>query len=168
MQPRDVVADVANDGSPMWEAACTTACSSPKKAVRTILKDLLDEGIIDEGRVDDFALLVWAGTFYHAFMGDFQCDNLTEGNLPFPITGELHLQNLSYGTLSTTVSATVMIRTLDMRALALHFPRQEQRDAWEGHLAKVAALDIGVEGYSVESISKLLSCSKHVRKVISV
>jgi hypothetical protein len=152
MKPCDVVADVAEDGSPKWENACTKAYSSSKKAVTTILKDLLDKGIIDESHADDISLLVWAGTFYHAFIGDFQADNLTKGYLPFPLTGELHLQDLSFGTVSATITATVMTRTVDMRALSLHFPKQEQRDAWEGHLAELAALDIGVEGYSVENV----------------
>lgn len=150
MEPSNIVAEIAKEGSPKWEDACNKAYISSKSAVRIILKDLLKEKIIDEEDVEDLSLLVWASTFYHAFIGDFQADNLSKGHLPFPLTGELHLQNLSYARVSATITATVMTRTVDMRALTLHFPKQEQRDAWEKHLSDVTALDIGVEGYGVE------------------
>jgi len=43
-------------------------------------------------------LLPWV----YWFIGDFHLDNVSKGMLPLLLTGEPHVQNLSYDTLSTT------------------------------------------------------------------
>ena len=80
-------------------------------------------GVSDAATLDELAFMVWASTFYHAVIGDFQLDNVIKGNLPLLDTGKQHVQTKSYGTLSTTIGVTTMARTCNMETYRLSFPK---------------------------------------------
>lgn len=147
MTPQEIVESNGDEGSPVWKSACTTSFTGAKTAVTKICNELIKNSILDDEDVNDLALLVWAGTFYHFFIGDFQLDNVIKGNLPFKLTGEKHKQTYTYGTLSTTIGVTTMTRTVDMKTLASYLPEEDQRKAWLDYEATLKGIRLGIKEY---------------------
>lgn len=149
MPPNKIIKDVGSCGSKEWEAACQHAWEAAQKVVNTICKDLKD---IDDTSLRDLAMLVWTGTFYHGFIGDFQLDNVNKGNLPFYLTGDEHKQTKAYGTLSTTIGVSTMTRTMDMATVGKYFYTEEDRDAWEEYRQALAAAakETGIKGFTMD------------------
>lgn len=159
--PDEAVDEIGSSGSVAWNNACHYAWEAAKTVVNAICRGDIDvEGnVIDlEGNVvtgedlNELAMLLWTGSFYHGFIGDFQLDNVNKGNLPFLLTGEAHVQSKAYGTLSTTIGASTMTRTMDTQTLGKYFHTQAARDAWkkfESELTTAAEMT-GIEGFTYE------------------
>lgn len=147
MTPQEVIESNASEGSAEWNKACNKVFEEAQKAVRKICKELIDKEVITDADVDDLALLVWASTFYHFFIGDFQLDNVIKGNLPFKLTGKKHEQTYPYGTLSTTIGVTTMTRTADMKTLASYLPDEEHRTAWLDYEKILKSVKLGIAEY---------------------
>lgn len=116
--PRELIAYLGSQGASTWNTACTEAYESSHKTVVALCQEGSTSGVLDAATVDELALMVWASTFYHAVIGDFQLDNVIKGNLPLLNTGKPHVQTKSYGTLSTTIGVTTMTRTCNMETLS--------------------------------------------------
>jgi hypothetical protein len=144
----ELVADVGQAGSAQWNKACTKAWKGAQAAVKVICKDVSDK--FEKDDLDGIALVLWTSTFYHAFIGDFQLDNLCKGNLMFALGGE---NDLAYGTLATTIGATTMTRTMNLVTLKGYLPEKEQRDAWGKYmdLLEEVSGETGIPGYSLAS-----------------
>jgi len=149
MPPNKIINDVGSCGSKEWNSACQHAWEAAQKVVNTICKDLKD---IDDTSLRDLAMLLWTGTFYHGFIGDFQLDNVNKGNLPFLLTGKEHKQTKAYGTLSTTIGVSTMTRTMDMATVGNYFYTEEDRNAWEEYRQALtaAAKETGIKGFTYE------------------
>jgi hypothetical protein len=151
MTPAVLIDEVGSCGSTAWKSSCTKAYDSAVHAVQAICNVSVDQDVLDSDSVNDLALMVWASTFYHAFIGDFQLDNVNRGNLPLLNTGREHVQTKSYGILSTTIGITTMTRTCNMETLASYFPDPAQRAAWQDYLDLLTSLDIGIPEYKAQS-----------------
>lgn len=149
MSPDRIIKDIGSSGSKGWNSACQHSWDAAQKVVNTICHDLKD---IDDHSLKELAMLLWTGTFYHGFIGDFQLDNVIKGNLPFYITGKEHVQTRAYGTLSTTIGASTMTRTMDMNTLGKYFYTKEDRDAWDEYRKELtkAAKMTGIPGFTYE------------------
>jgi hypothetical protein len=152
MSPDEIIKEVGSCGSKGWNSACQGAWMAAKKVVNTICKDLVGCPDLKETDLDDLAMLVWTGTFYHGFIGDFQLDNSIKGNLPFLLTGKKHVQSEAYATLATTIGASTMTRTMDMDTLGKYFAAKEDRDAWAEYQRELTACakETGIEGFTYE------------------
>jgi len=150
MKPDEIIADIGGDGSEGWENACKNAWKAAKKAVNKICRDIEDSEHLEKDDLESLALLLWTGTFYHGFIGDFQLDNVVKGNLPFLITGKPHVQTKAYGTLSATIGISTMTRTMNMATLGTYFPEKYQRKAWEAYQEKLKECrkETGIEGFA--------------------
>jgi len=150
MKPDEIIADIGGDGSEGWENACKNAWKAAKKAVNKICRDIEDSEHLEKDDLESLALLLWTGTFYHGFIGDFQLDNVVKGNLPFLITGQPHVQTKAYGTLSATIGISTMTRTMNMATLGTYFPEKYQRKAWEAYQEKLKECrkETGIEGFA--------------------
>lgn len=147
--PGEAVNEIGSSGSVTWNNACHYAWEATKTVVNAICNDLEGTTVTGED-LNDLAMLLWTGSFYHGFIGDFQLDNVNKGNLPFLLTGEPHVQSQAYGTLSTTIGATTMTRTMDTQTLGNYFHTQAARDAWKTFESKltIAAEMTGIEGFT--------------------
>jgi len=152
LDPDEMIKDIATNGSKGWNAACYRAWKAAQKAVNAICKDLDVDKEYKEESLKDLAMLLWTGTFYHGFIGDFQLDNVVKGNLPFIITGEEHKQYEWYGTLSTTIGCSTMTRTMDMATVGKYLYTKEDRDIWKEYMKElgVAAKETGIKGFTYE------------------
>ena len=81
---RAIFEDLAG-GSRTWENAANAAWNASKALVTAMLGGLGDTGCVDS---DELTLLVFVGSYYHTFIGDFQANNVMRGFLPFPCTGK--------------------------------------------------------------------------------
>jgi hypothetical protein len=157
MTADEVIADLGGEGSEEWNNACHRAWDAAKTTVTEICKEIIENGQDMEEDVDEYmeslALLLWTGTFYHGFIGDFQLDNVVKGNLPFLITGKPHVQTKAYGTLSAAIGISTMTRTMNMDTLGTYFPEKYQRDAWEAYekTLKECRKETGVEGFDADT-----------------
>mmetsp|Transcript_26200 Transcript_26200/g.56244 ORF Transcript_26200/g.56244 Transcript_26200/m.56244 type:complete len:105 (-) Transcript_26200:294-608(-) len=73
-----MIEDIGSCGSKEWNSACHRAWEATQKVVNTIYKDIKD---IDDHSLSDLAMLLWTGSFYHRFIGDFQLDNVNQGKI---------------------------------------------------------------------------------------
>jgi len=137
MDPNQMVGYIGSQGSKEWNSACQKSWEAAQDVVNFICRDISSQL---EGTDDllDLAMLLWTGTFFHGFIGDFQLDNLIRGNLPFRATGETHHQTVAYGTLSTTIGTSTAQRTMDMRTLSKFFETKEDRKAWQQYHESLA------------------------------
>mmetsp|Transcript_30998 Transcript_30998/g.65994 ORF Transcript_30998/g.65994 Transcript_30998/m.65994 type:complete len:535 (-) Transcript_30998:20-1624(-) len=152
MEPDAVVEEIGSKGSMDWNLACQTAWMAAQRCVNIICRDIRAREELKDTDLRDLAMLLWTGTFYHGFVGDFQLDNVIKGNLPFLATGNKHRQTLAYGTLSTVIGATTSQRTMDMNTLGKFFSTEEDREAWkEYHQVLAACAKIsGIKGFSYD------------------
>ena len=151
MEPAELIKDIGSDGSPAWEKACNDAWEAAKETVRVVCEDL-KSSVVTEKDLEEVAMLLWTGTFYHGFIGDFQLDNVMKGNLPFLLTGKKHRQTISYGTVSSTIGVNTMTRTMNMDTLGTYFPEEKQRNAWAKYQQQLVdcSLATGIEDFSHE------------------
>ena len=98
------------DGSPTWQSAANEAWTASAALVGKMLSGL-DHGDLD---IDELTLLVFVGSYYHTFIGDFQANNVMRGLLPFPCTGEPPVQDEHNATLSGTIAVTTLTRAYDL------------------------------------------------------
>mmetsp|Transcript_27421 Transcript_27421/g.49829 ORF Transcript_27421/g.49829 Transcript_27421/m.49829 type:complete len:536 (-) Transcript_27421:144-1751(-) len=152
MEPDEVVAYIGSNGSKDWETACQTSWAAAQRVVNLICRKIENSEYLRRTDLRDLAMLLWTGTFYHGFVGDFQLDNINKGNLVFPVTGEEHEHTVAYGTLAATIGCSTSQRTMEMSTLAKFFGEEDERDAWKEYhqiLAECAKMT-GVKGFSYD------------------
>jgi len=152
MNPEQVIEEIGSCGSTGWNSACARAWRAAQEVVNTICRNIIKEDDVHEKDLIELAMLLWTGTFYHGFIGDFQLDNVNKGNLPFPLTGREHRQTKAYGTLSTTIGVSTMTRTMDMNTLGKYFDTAQDRQAWNDYHAELMACakETGIEGFTYD------------------
>ena len=151
-EPDEVVNKLASSGSEGWKRACLNAWTAARETVDVICRDIKGDAALKNTDLEDLSMLLWAGTFYHGMVGDFQLDNLMRGNLPFPLTGKDHIQSKGYGMISTSIGVATTTRTMNMATLGSYFNTVEDRDQWKSYqkvLAESARL-IGIEGFTYD------------------
>ena len=147
MTPDALVAEIGGSGTPTWTNACNIAWQGAKDVVNVICKDI--QPFLEDTDLSDLALILWAATFYHGFIGDFQLDNVIKGNLLLSLAMSSATGDLGYGTLIATIGVTTMTRTLTMIDLNGLFPKKEENDAWEQYETLLQNIDAGVSGFSL-------------------
>eukprot|EP00563_Minutocellus_polymorphus_P008230 CAMPEP_0181027046 /NCGR_PEP_ID=MMETSP1070-20121207/3961_1 /TAXON_ID=265543 /ORGANISM="Minutocellus polymorphus, Strain NH13" /LENGTH=523 /DNA_ID=CAMNT_0023104273 /DNA_START=11 /DNA_END=1582 /DNA_ORIENTATION=- len=153
MSPTEIIHDIGSSGSKGWQDACQHAWDAAQKLVGTICKDMEKDFAEDDTSLRDLAMLLWTGTFYHSFIGDFQLDNVNRGNLPLLLTGEKHRQSVAYGTLSTTIGVSTMTRTMDVMTAGKYLYTDDDRTAWDAYMEElvVAASKTGIDGFTLSN-----------------
>ncbi len=132
-EPDEVVNKLAVSGSEGWKKACLDAWTVAQETVDVICRDIKGDASLKDTDFNDLSMLLWAGTFYHSIVGDFQLDNLMKGNLPFLLTGKDHIQSKGYGMISTTIGVATTTRTMNMATLGSYFNTMEDRDQWKSY-----------------------------------
>lgn len=152
MEPEELIKYLGTKGSKGWNSACLRAWKAAQKTVDVICRKIKENPDLRSTDLRDLSMLLWIGTFYHGFIGDFQLDNVIKGNLPFYLTGEKHKQSVAYGTLSATIGSTTMQRTMDMDTLGKYFYEEEDRMAWKEYQEELTlcAKEVGVKGFTYE------------------
>lgn len=147
MSPDELVAAIGGSGTATWTNACNIAWQGAKDAVNVICKDI--QPFLEDTDLSDLALILWASTFYHGFIGDFQLDNVCKGNLLFTLAKSNATGDLSFGTLAASIGVTTMTRTVTMIDLNGLFPKREEVDAWKRYETLLQNIDTGVSGFSL-------------------
>lgn len=151
-EPDEVVNELAMSGSEGWKEACLNAWTAAQVTVDVICRDIKGDAALKNTDLKDLSMLLWAGTFYHGIVGDFQLRNLMKGHLPFLLTGKDHIQSKGYGMISTSIGVATTTRTMNMATLGSYFNTVEDRDQWKSYqkvLAESAKL-VGIEGFNYD------------------
>ena len=159
MGAREIFNELAT-GSPTWHAAAGQAWTASHDLVNKMLLGL-DAELLELVDVDEMTLLIFVGSYYHTFIGDFQARSVMYGLLPFPCTGKDPVQNINNATLSGTIAVTTLTRTYDLNDVIgfvdnRHFAAQRFSDhdqtvtkaAFTGLIAALRAItDTGIDEF---------------------
>lgn len=124
MQPDELV-EMLLPCEGAFKDAGNTAYTAAKRLANDICKEFLPQNVVKQ-----LALMLWNASFYHYFVGDYQIRNLVFGQLPLACTGEDHVQNQKYATLSTTIAATTMTRALNIEDVVELLQAEEGKGEW--------------------------------------
>lgn len=79
VEPEELIKYLGSKGSKGWSSACFRTWEAAQKVVAVICRNLEGKDVLKDSDFRDLSMLLWIGTFYRGFIGDFQLDNVIKG-----------------------------------------------------------------------------------------